>query len=201
LHADKCSVRIKHCDLVNNSARVFGGFLFGRDSIILVHHSSFNDNLAGWAGGAIHIQSTNFVIERTNHSVTILIEHNIASHSSGGFLYGKDSPIKIYHANFNKNQAPLGGAISIESTNLIIGGGWLVDNNLATVVDGFLDARRLSIHLEQYNTINNSTTVEPLIHLKKCQFMNNSAERGGAILVKDTDLLLVGNSCMEPLIV
>jgi hypothetical protein len=184
----------------NNTARDAGGFMYAFNSTITIGRYYFKENRAGRSGGALYVVSTNLTIgENCSSNDPVMIENNMAINSSGGFLYGYDSTIVTYYSNFHKNQAPLGGAFSIQWTNLTIAGGWLFQNNSATYYGGCMYAKQSFVRLEQYTATNNNImTSESLSPLQQCHVINNKASRGGSIYIVQTTFILLSNNLTEP---
>jgi hypothetical protein len=96
-------------------------FLFGVNSTILIAHSNFYKNEAGW-GGAIYIHFSNLTIVGDKNDPTnlqrVIFENNTAI-NGGGFFYGAASPnltAIVGNLLFRSNKAP----VRYPYTNLIL---------------------------------------------------------------------------------
>jgi hypothetical protein len=210
----------------NNAAKSVGGFLYATDtSIIHLERFHMMNNSARWGGG-IHIKPSNLTLFGDSNDPCI-IENNKAD-VLGGFIFGSDSTILVYHSNFNKNQAEYGGGIYIDRSNITfvgsrpsptsrlirlennvteVGGGSTIQNNVAVAwYGGFLHVDNCSVHIEHYDLVNNSARVlggfvfgrDSTISVYDSNFNKNQAWYGGAIYVDRSNVTLVGSKHPTP---
>jgi hypothetical protein len=171
LYADRSSIYLEYYDVRNNSAST-GGAMILYDSVLRMNAKHTNIN-------------SSFSLNETM-TATGSIQNNVAT-MDGGFLNAVRSSIHLEYYDVMNNSASTGSAMilfdsvlqmnakhtsinssfSLNGTTTATGS---IQNNVATMEGGFLNAVRSSIHLEHYDV------------------MNNSASTGGAMILFDSVL-------------
>jgi predicted outer membrane repeat protein len=182
----------------NNTASLLGGAFAVYDTVLEMVNCYFVNNIAE-SGGGMFLFRSNITLQNSGNSTSpILIRSNNAI-EYGGFIAASYAIITMYHCSFANNSALYGGVVQISHSNLTLEGNnkvngdtihdsptWpnranqassgVVQDNIANITGGFIDA---------YNCT---------ISIRKLMYQNNSATFGGVFRIAKATLTLVGSN-------
>ena len=189
---------ISNSRFYNNSASYAGGSVYATSNCSLsISNTTFENNVAVAFGGTItsvncfmNIQHTKF----KNNSVL-----NKVDGKGGGLYLPFNSTIEISHTLFSKCHASIGGAITSNSSTIIMFNSSVIANTGSAVVLGKGD----SFEIKNSSFYNNSTPKDGgaiicdacVLQMTNTRFSYNRAvRRGGAVNVDDSKL--IAHSCL-----
>eukprot|EP00824_Muranothrix_gubernata_P007523 TRINITY_DN1957_c0_g1_i2.p1 TRINITY_DN1957_c0_g1~~TRINITY_DN1957_c0_g1_i2.p1 ORF type:complete len:1275 (+),score=216.88 TRINITY_DN1957_c0_g1_i2:671-4495(+) len=212
LMASDSTLSFTGCEIRNNSARVEGGVVMS-DGPLSFERCTVSSNTALSGGGAVvHAGAGTLTIRGCT------FDHNegLRSYSTGGALLVRKSILQIDDTRFVSNQAPRGGAISLNggpsgSNRLSLGSinNTRFENNRAVVLNGVMSPSKtvggaIFALLDQGSiTFNNVTAIRNHADgggflvisrghftMNDCTFIRNEADEGGVALIGEIPELL-----------
>ena len=188
MYAVSSMITITSSTFHSNSA-LFAGVLNVQDSWITLRGNIFDENYAGWQGGALEIVDSRAEIE-SNH-----FGSNVA-HYKGGAVYFNGSNVSLQKCEFNSNYASnWGGAIDSTESQIVInagtfynnsvsyqGGALRFDNDIVTLIDNWFTNNNAPTGSVIYASQN--STIHQLYTLLA---NHNWAERYGMVYLIDSE--------------
>ena len=181
-------IRIKNCVFEDNISQRIGGAITGTDNATVdVQETSFTRNRAVQAGGIdvqyqSHLRITNCVFE-----------DNVFQGSGGAITGGFNASIGVQEANFIRNNASQGGAITVSQQAQLRITNCLFDDNLSDLIGGAITGEgNVTVDIKKTNFTRNRSVQEGIIvvqyqsHLRitNCVFEDNVSQvSGGALLL------------------
>ena len=169
-------VHIFQSQFYQNYAYVSAGSVYAEESLLLIHDTVFENNIADYNGGAVTIIAhCNSIIQESlfiNNSA-----ENKAVGRGGGLLIGLFTTVNIAFVNFFKNEAPEGGAIFGADFSEITLHNTTLEGNKGSAI---------------YIVIKTS------LQISDSRIYNNTeAYKGGAVFIETQCLLFVLNTMFE----
>lgn len=165
----------------NNIASADGGFLYAYTSTINVQKLNYINNSAVNDGGAFYLYVTTLTLLGSDNDTLPNESRNNKASADGGFLFAYNSTIEIHKFNYIKNSAVNGGVMNIINTMLkiygtdnIIRSVSRIESNKAIINGGFISSSDSNIEIYKHN------------------FINNSAQYGGAFSITNSILTIIG---------
>ena len=193
------------------------GILFAEDIIFTVSNSTFNNNSAGYvgntgfsaAGGAICVVGNKGYGNVTSSNFTNNYAHSHIN-AAGGAISLEDTRLNIDDCDFSDNYANKGGAIEFSDNHLsitsVVVNNSNIDNNTAKTKGGgaiyyaFGNLTILNSNLTNNKAIDyNGGAIYhgDDLYVSDCNFINNTANQGGAISSSYVKNLEIYNSSFE----
>jgi predicted outer membrane repeat protein len=203
-----CDMHVNNCNFLNNSAVDLGGAIGSDFSDVQIANATFTADTSGFLSGAIHSWYSNIHLRQSN----------FANNTSdfGGAIHADFSALQIDTCIFSQNNAIDGGALHTLNTNLMIDSCLFIQNQAANSGGGIqfridtteyaipyqldiLNSRfsansgfnRGAMEIQQLNS--DSSLVD--VHLSNCEFIGNSVDRGGNLMINGSiDDFVISNS-------
>jgi hypothetical protein len=191
-----CQIQINNCNIIDNAAISIGGGIGSDFSYVYINNSAFTGDTSGFLSGAIHGWYSDLNIKHC------MFENNESDF--GGGIHSDFSELQIDSCDFIGNKATDGGAIHTYNTNLLIDSCRFFQNEAVNIGGGIqyhidttdftnpyqieiLNSRfsensafyRAAIEIQQFNSETSLVDVK----IDKCEFTNNSIDRGGNVLI------------------
>ena len=180
----------------NNSATYCGGSIAAFNSSLSIRDTEFQNNVAGLYGGAVTIDFSSVNIESSN------FENNSVSNKvigkGGGVCLYSNSKIEISNVLFSKCHASSGGAISSQTTSIILSNSFVIANT-GSAID-LSNGDNLEIN---NNTFSNNSTpqhggaiicrLNGIVKIVNTTFSQNAAITGGGAVYIERTILSVYN--------
>ena len=161
---------MKDCVLDDNiSGRVAGAIAAGFNTTLDIQHTNFTSNSAV-EGGVIDVDQQSYL-----HVTDCVFKDNSAKVIGGAIVGGLEAILEINGSCFSNNSARSGGAISVqEQVNLSLTNCRL-EYNFASEIGGSISACPNHV----------------ILRIRETNFTGNSAQDGGALIVRITDCHIV----------
>lgn len=189
------TVRIEGATLQSNHA-ANGGAIYAASGSVYVDSGTLSGNVASANGGAIYMQSGTMEIAggtasgnsavhggfayMANGVVTAdgaTLESNVAT-GNGGALYVGAGSLEVASATLQRNQAANGGAVSVDTATLTIGGSAQITGNTASANGGAAYANKGGV------TVKESASLAG----------NTASASGGAIYAQEAEVSISGGA-------
>jgi hypothetical protein len=202
------SLDIANCQFTDNYSAVNYGAIGADSSTVNISNSIFTSNSSIW-GGALGVSTGEL------HMNNCVVENNSAEH--GGGLISGWNELGLSNVSFEQNISIWGGGMSVTNCNLEIdncsffqnqasddGGGiqYVVDTTEFTIPyivqiknSDFIENSafyRGALGIQQYNSETSMVNIE----ISECNFVDNSTDRGGNLLINGyiDDFLIAGST-------
>ena len=155
------TVSIVNCTYENNSSPDLGGALCIKNVVdVIVSHTTFQGNSAGFGGAVFAISPSSLVIWNCSFSANVAIDSKKyivkKAIGGGGAIFIMDSVLKIFQSQFKSNFAIEGGSLISANSSLLIRNS-VFENNRATLYGGAMALTNYSsLIIEDSSLINNS---------------------------------------------
>ena len=191
-----CELQLNDCDIKNNTSDWIGGGINSYGSTVGINSSYFEGNNAFLFGGAMGIYYSDLTIQNsslvnnkadtlgggihsdyTNINISNTLFETDTSGIAGGAIFTWHCDLTINNCEYNDNYSANGGAISSDSSSVIITGTDFARNSSAWG-----------------GAILNNTSE---LHLNDCQFTANNSGNGGAIFITYSNAELKKTSIVQ----
>ncbi len=210
------SVQAKNLDMILNNASSAGGgiYLAPNASLLYLGNCNFNDNVASTNGGAVSSAADTSIVTDCSFDGN-KATYNFGNLGNGGALYLRDEASLIRNSVFTNNQARRGGAayLSLTDTTYFFGNQFsgntsrvdggaiyaypslgplrIVSSSTSTPAASFSGNSAVGDGGAIYVTSSNGQALEFDIDADdEAIFSANTAANGGAIRIKDADVVL-----------
>jgi hypothetical protein len=191
-----CEIQIIDCNIIDNAAISLGGGIGSDFSDVYINNTTFASDTSGSLSGAIHGWYSDFQLK---HCVFEANESDF-----GGAIHSDFCELQIDSCDFIGNKAIDGAAIHTWNTNLRIDSTRFFQNeaiNIGAGIQYHIDTTEFTnpYHIEILNSsfsensafyrgaieIQQFNSETSLVNVKidKCEFLNNTIDRGGNLLI------------------
>ena len=199
------AISIYWSEFTHNKAVGDAGALYTYITSVNIKWCRFIFNEAGDNGGAMRLHN---VLD----SVVVHIKDSIFSTNKadvGGAIFVREATLTIHNNNFTKNGAKI-GVMYVSNSNINLSGNVTITNNTGSLF--LLSSKLIIAERDAITAFNNfSPNVTATIHQEggaitsfqtemniygRCSFFNNNAEVGGAMLVIESKIFVVGGELL-----